>query len=165
MHLQSPLPASRGRKGSPWRNMNREVQHKAGMAACCPILADAKPTETPQCKERRLEGHHVDLEYQSISGRKTSPSGMVSGLHVWRPVLGSHYLPSHRVTSPGAGREGEARRLRDRMGVTVTQTPQTRALPFCSLEGGGLEGEDRAAETVLPLSTLLLRGPQTRSQA
>lgn len=88
--------------------MNREVQHKVGMAAGCPILASAKPTEAPQCKQRRLEGHHVDLEYQSVSGRKAGPSGMVSGLHVWGPVLGSHYLPSHRVTSPGAGREDEA---------------------------------------------------------
>lgn len=43
--------------------MNRKVQHKAGMAAVCPILVYAKCKETPQCKERRLEGHHMVLEY------------------------------------------------------------------------------------------------------
>lgn len=79
--------------------MNRKVQHKAGMAAVCPILVYAKCKETPQCKERRLEGHHMVLEYQSISDRKAGPSGMVSGLHdrysgainfqaTWSPALG-----------------------------------------------------------------------------
>lgn len=60
------------------------------MAAVHPILAYAKPTETPQCKERRLEGHHVVLQYQSVIDQKAGPSGMVSGLHVWGPVLRSH---------------------------------------------------------------------------
>lgn len=58
---------------------------QGGHGCCLPNSGLCQTHRNPS-----VEGHHVVLEDQSISGRKAGPSGMVSGLHVWGPVLGSH---------------------------------------------------------------------------
>lgn len=69
-------------EGFPLEKYDQGRAAQGGHGCCLPNSGLCQTHRTPQCKERRLEGHHVVLEYQSVSDRKAGPSGMVSGLHV-----------------------------------------------------------------------------------
>lgn len=55
-HLQSPWPVSPGRKGSPWRNMNREGSRAQGRHGCCPPNSGLCQTHRNPSVQRKETG-------------------------------------------------------------------------------------------------------------